>query len=148
MMSLLRHTIVILLFELSQSVSVPLLPKYIPEMLVFFNFIGKSLELLNQMWWHHHDITRPNYKLIPQLCRAYATLTQVPHVLGEKSESYGGGGGWINSPPPGCETSIKPRLYRVKQVADTNTLNKGLLKLPHIAQQWVKVWYALCFCCS
>ena len=30
-----RHTVVILLFELSQSISVPLLSKYIPEMLVF-----------------------------------------------------------------------------------------------------------------
>ena len=47
MMSLLCHTIIILLFELSQSGPVPFSLKYISKYVGFsFDFMGKSLELL------------------------------------------------------------------------------------------------------
>ena len=71
-------TIVILLFKLSKSVSVPFSLKCIPEMLVFLwvhrqeSWIAKNTPK-NQMLWHHYDVTCPNYKLIPHLCVAYAS---------------------------------------------------------------------------
>ena len=74
MTSLLRHTIVIVLFEKSQSVSVPFSLKYVQIYWFPFDFRGKSLQLLkntlkNQM--SDHDFTYPKHKLILQLRRAY-----------------------------------------------------------------------------
>ena len=133
MTSLLLHTF-ILLFELSQSVSVPLLSKYIPEMLVFLWFhrqkpwIAKNTPKIKC-----GDVIMSSHALITNwyhICVELTSLINWPkfHMfwMNNKKVTVGVGEGRVESttPPPPPQAARRPKSPD-KIGLNSNTENSG-----------------------